>query len=36
MELDRMLSIVEYVHNADLRVDTPLTVNKNNTIRDAL
>lgn len=36
MELDRMLSIIDYVHNADLRVDTPLTVNKNNTIRDAL
>ncbi len=36
MELDRMLNIIDYVHNADLRLDTPLTVTKKNTIRDAL
>ncbi|MDP2090643.1 MAG: GuaB1 family IMP dehydrogenase-related protein [Candidatus Gracilibacteria bacterium] len=36
MELDRMLNIINYVHNADLRLDTPLTVNENNNIRDAI
>jgi len=36
MVLDRMLNIIDYVHSADLRLDTSLTVKKNNTIRDAL
>ncbi len=36
MELDRMLNIINYVHSADLRLDTPLTVNENNNIRDAI
>lgn len=36
MELDRMLNIINYVHNADLRLDTPLTVREDNTIRDAI
>ncbi|MDD2870828.1 MAG: GuaB1 family IMP dehydrogenase-related protein [Candidatus Gracilibacteria bacterium] len=36
MEVDRMLNIINYVHSSDLRLDTPLTVNENNNIRDAI
>lgn len=36
MEVDRMLNIINYVHISDLRLDTPLTVNENNNIRDAI
>ena len=35
MELDRMLKIIDYVHRADLRLDTPLTLTGEDTIRDA-
>ncbi len=36
MDLQRMLDVIEYVHNADLRLDTPLTVYEDDNIRDAL
>lgn len=35
MHISRMKKIIDYVHSVDLRLDTPLTVTKNNTIRDA-
>jgi hypothetical protein len=36
MELSRMLKVIDYVHNSDIRLDTPLTVREDNTIRDAI
>lgn len=36
MSPERMLKVIDYVHNVDLRLDTPLIVNKKNTVRDAL
>jgi len=35
MEIEKMLSIVKYVKNAHIKYDTPLTVTKENNIRDA-
>ena len=36
MSLDKMLEIIKFIHNADIRLDTPLTVKENNNVRDAL
>ncbi len=35
MSLNRMLEVIKYVHNADIRLDTPLIVNWNTTILEA-
>ncbi len=35
MPLEKMLEVISYVHNADLKLDTPLTVKASDTIRTA-
>jgi hypothetical protein len=36
MQIEKMLEIVKFVKNAHLFYDTPLTLTKKNTVRDAL
>ncbi len=36
MRLEKMLEIIKFIKNAHLKYDTPLTLRKSNTIRDAL
>lgn len=36
MDLQKMLKVIDYIHRSDIRLDEPLTVIWNDTIRDAL
>ena len=36
MPIEKMKEIINFIHNADINLDTPLTVKEDDKVRDAL